>query len=240
MSSTNYELSSTFQNAAAYLSSASSLTRVSAAVKLELYGLFKYLTSSRLPTSSRPSIFDMTARAKWDAWARAGKGYEQPEEVEKRYLEIARTLGWTEQTKLDAKEDSTPPTSSNYDDLWDEDGGPSSKTSGAGGGMGLSVSSMVPPPKVVDSSIHGLALADDISGLTTLLDRYPETDLNALDEFGYAPIHLACDRGNVEIVKLLLTRGADRNIKDPDNLTPLELSKEAGHPDIEYLLEPTP
>ena len=30
---------------------------------------------------------------------------------------------------------------------------------------------------------------------------------------GYAPIHLACDRANVEVVKLLLARGADRNIK---------------------------
>lgn len=30
---------------------------------------------------------------------------------------------------------------------------------------------------------------------------------------GYAPIHLACDRGNVEVVKILLERGVDLAIK---------------------------
>jgi ankyrin repeat protein len=30
---------------------------------------------------------------------------------------------------------------------------------------------------------------------------------------GYAPIHLACDRGKTEIVRILLERGADTAIK---------------------------
>lgn len=30
---------------------------------------------------------------------------------------------------------------------------------------------------------------------------------------GYAPIHLACDRGHIDIVKLLLSRGAKQDVK---------------------------
>ncbi|KAF8971483.1 hypothetical protein BDZ97DRAFT_1786738, partial [Flammula alnicola] len=146
-----------------------------------LYGLFKYLTSSRMPSASRPSIFDMTGRAKWDAWAAVGKKYEQANEVEQRYLEIARSLGWTELAEVQPKKESK---SSTDEDIWDSDNGSSSGGSsrGDGGGLGVSVSSIAPPPKVLDNT-------------------------------GYAPIHLACDRGNTEIVNLLLQRGADRNIK---------------------------
>jgi len=225
----NYKPSSDFENAAAYLSSAPSLTKVSTGVKLELYGTFKYVTSSRTPTTSRPSIFDMTGRAKWDAWSAAGKKFERPEDAEKSYLEIARSLGWTPLTKVESKVESTP---TDEEDIWDKEELPSS----AGGGMGNAVSTMAPPPEVIDKSIHGLALSNDVAGLNVLLDKNPDTDLNLLDEYGYAPIHLACDRGNTGIVKILLARGADRNIKDPDGLSPLELSKEAGHSEIEALL----
>lgn len=233
---TNTQPSSNFQNAAAYLSSSSSLARVSNTIKLELYGLFKFVTVSRIPSTSRPSIFDMTGRAKWDAWAAVGKKYERPEEAERRYLEIARTLGWTEQEKGPDKRESETPSAD--EDIWDKD--EVSRGSSGGSGLAVSVSSMAPPPKVIDNSIHGTALSNDITGLKEILEAHPETDLNVLDEFGYAPIHLACDRGNVEIVKLLLQQGADKTIKDPDNFSPLELSKEAGHIEIVNLLVSTP
>ncbi len=34
-------------------------------------------------------------------------------------------------------------------------------------------------------------------------------------------LHWACDRGNLEVVKLLVRRGADINIQDTDKQTPL-------------------
>jgi len=237
----NIQPSPAFQNAASYLSSAPSLAQVSSAVKLELYGLFKYVTSSRTPTTSRPSIFDLTGRAKWDTWAATGKKYEGVGKAEQRYLDLARSLGWTESIVVHpGKEPESEPI--DYDTLLDSPYVPSAEgsSSGRGDGLGPSVSSMARPQEIHDASIHGLVLSNDIFGLEALLKTHPGTNLNALDEFGYAPIHLACDRGNVEVVKILLERGADRAIKDPDDLTPLELSQEAGHSEIENLLVTTP
>ncbi|TFK41261.1 hypothetical protein BDQ12DRAFT_432381 [Crucibulum laeve] len=227
---TSYVQTSSFQNAASYLSSASSLSKVSSVVKLELYGLFKYITVARIPTTSRPSIFDMTGRAKWDAWSAADKKYEKEQDAEIRYLEIARSLGWTEGTAPTAK----PQTQEEEEIDWDD--GVPAKSGTGGGGMGLSVSSMAPPKTEIDKSIHGLAVSNDVPGLTTLLELSPDTDLNALDEFGYAPLHLACDRGNIEIVRLLLSKGANRTVKDPDGFTLQELAQEAGHKEIESIL----
>lgn len=121
----------------------------------------------------------MAGRAKWDSWTAVGKKYERPEEVEQRYLEIARTLGWTEQTEVPAKREPEPPSTDK--DIWDKY--EVSHGSSGGGGLAVSVSSMAPPPKVIDNSIHGIALSNDITGLKEILEAHPETDLNVLDEF---------------------------------------------------------
>jgi len=209
------------------------LSKTSSTVKLELYGLFKYLTSSKSPTTSRPSIFDPIGRAKWDSWSAAGTKYEKGRDAESRYIEIARTLGWTE-----GAPESRPVVDTAAEDIWDDDSdeGASGSHRGGSGGMGLSVSTIPVPPKVDDRTIHGLAVSNDFAGLTALLAQHPETDLNELDEFGYSPLHLACDRGSQEIVKLLLKQGADATIKDPDGLSPRELANVAGHNEIEVIL----
>jgi ankyrin repeat protein len=66
---------------------------------------------------------------------------------------------------------------------------------------------------------------------------------------GYTPLHLAADRGHLEIVKLLLGKGVDKSIKvrafgsidmiksiiagqDPDDMTALELAQIVGHSGI--------
>ena len=132
-----------------------------------------------MPSTSRPSIFDMTGRAKWDAWATAGKQYQDAREAEKRYLEIAQTLGWAGST-AEIQVENVPSSST----TGDSDTTLEASNSGGGGGMGLSVSVMMPPPSsAVDKSIHGLALSNDVSGLTTLLEQCPETDLDAVDEY---------------------------------------------------------
>jgi len=224
--------SSNFDHAASYLSSASSLSNVSTAVKLELYGLFKCITVSTTPSTSRPSIFDMTGRAKWDAWSSAGKNFTGSEAAERRYLEIARSLGWTEDTLIDKETKDDGPLSHN----WEEEGTTSSNT-GSIRGMGGAVSSLVPPIEEPDRSIHGLAISNDASALSALLENNPETNPDELDEFGYTPLHLASDRGNLAVVQMLVNKGADTTIKDPDGLIASELAVVAGHEEVQKYLQ---
>ncbi|KAJ6604558.1 ankyrin repeat-containing domain protein [Mycena vulgaris] len=208
---------SAFDAAAAYLSNPSSASDVSSAVKLELYGLFKYINVSSLPTTPRPSIFDFTGRAKWDAWSTAGNTYSTKADAESRYLEIARSLGWTEGKPAGHDEPA--------------------KSSGEPAGFGTSVSSMSRPEEAHDASLHGLVVSNNLPGLVSLLKEDPSVDLNKRDDFGYTPLHLAADRGHFPVVEFLLEKGADRTIKDEDGLSAAELARAAGHERIVQLLD---
>lgn len=144
----------------------------------QLYGLYKYVTVSPMPNLSRPSIFDMTGRAKWDAWSTAGKTYSRGEDAQQRYIEIARNLGWTEETVIETELEVQRADS---EDIWDDE---SQRARSGGNGMGGAVSTMASSTKLeADESIHGLAVSNDIPSLTALLDKYPDTDLDGLDEF---------------------------------------------------------
>jgi hypothetical protein len=134
----------------------------------------------------------MTGRAKWDAWSAASNAYgDHREKAEKRYLEIARDLGWTE--------DFAPPELQNQsytegdevtgssEDSWksrnNESGSNRGEGGNGGGGMGTSVSAMAPPPLDDQDarSLHGLAVANKDSELSSYLDASPG-DINKLDE----------------------------------------------------------
>ncbi|KAJ7786214.1 ankyrin repeat-containing domain protein [Mycena metata] len=219
-----------FDAAAAYLSNAS-VVNVSSALKLELYGLFKYVNVSSVPTTPRPSIFDFTGRAKWDAWAAAGNTYSSKADAESRYLEIARSLGWKE----GAVAETAP---SEDENIWDSDDDTTkpSKGSGEPAGLGNSVSSMARPEAERDASLHGLAVSNQLQELVSLVQDEPSVDINARDDFGYTPLHLAADRGHLPIVEFLLQKGADRTLKDEDDLTAVELAQAAGHERIVHIL----
>jgi len=54
---------------------------------------------------------------------------------------------------------------------------------------------------------------------------------------GRTPLHAAAADGSTRCLQLLLHRGADTTIRDEMGKTPLELARDAGHVEIEQLLE---
>ncbi|TFK30361.1 ankyrin [Coprinopsis marcescibilis] len=230
----SHTVSPNFQSAVAYLSSYSGAT--SNTTKLELYGLYKYLTVSPTPTTSRPGILDFAGRAKWDAWSQAGKIYKTCQDAESRYIKIASGFGWTEGTVI-AKTPGKSTGPSAEEDIWDSDS--EAERSSGGDGLGLFVSTMSRPEEASDSSLHGAAVQGDVARVKQLLKNSGQ-DVNKFNDDGYTPLHLASDRGHLEIVKLLLATGADRNIPDADEFTPLQLAEIAGREDVVAALLATP
>jgi acyl-CoA-binding protein len=148
-------------------------------VSTQLYGLFKYVTVSASPNTSRPSVFDMTGRAKWDAWSAAGKTYHDGADAENRYLAIARSLGWEKETTgaRESKSDEI-----DLDNISDDDNS-SGGSDGGGGPMGGTVSSMASLHEEIDlNTIHGLAVSNDGPKLASFLREYPHLDINSLNE----------------------------------------------------------
>ena len=148
---------------------------------IQLYGLFKTVSVGLSPTTSRPSIFDITGRAKWDAWSRIGKEYSDVECAEARYLELAKELGWdgTEQSSVPEANKGKGKASEGDDEaIWDSEES-SSKVSG---GLGFSVSTLAYTKEASERSVHGFAVEDKTREIEELLARAPDLDLNGLDE----------------------------------------------------------
>lgn len=121
----------------------------------------------------------MTGRAKWDAWSNTGKKYaKRGADAERRYLEVARELGWVPGFTNDTREEG---------EVWDEDLGVSvslSSTAG-GGGMGGSVSAMAASESgdAGQHSLHGFAIQGDVNEITRFFVANPLADVNQQDEY---------------------------------------------------------
>lgn len=161
-------------------------------------------------TQSRPSFFKMQERAKFDAWAALGT--MSPESAMQAYVDALTTLvpGWF---------------------------GEASKGSGS---FGLSVSR----PKVEEileseKSIEDYIREGNVDKLKELLKEIDEGELNSLDENGLGLVHWASDRGNVDVLKLILTTaGIDINLRDNEGQTALHYACSCGHKAcVELLLE---
>lgn len=144
----------------------------------QLYGLYKFVTLSRTPNTSRPGLLDFTGKAKWDSWQEIGKKYStQPDPdgvAQARYLEIAKSLGWE-------------PGTTAGDVLLDQDNnGERGSMKGVVTGTGVFVSTMSAPKDDNGDdlgTIHGLAIAGDAQKMEEILKADPSLDLNQKDGF---------------------------------------------------------
>lgn len=82
-----------------------------------------------------------------------------------------------------------------------------------------------------------------------LLEKYPTIDVDVPSERGNTPLHLAVLSSKIEwaknedvaeMVRLLLRHGAKRDVQNFDDLTPLELARQLGKPQLIQLLSESP
>ncbi|MBS1807257.1 MAG: ankyrin repeat domain-containing protein [Acidobacteria bacterium] len=87
----------------------------------------------------------------------------------------------------------------------------------------------------LNEEILAAARKSDVAKIKELLAK--GADVNAKSPYGATPLFFACDRGSVEVVKLLLENGADANIQDTFyKATPLGWAMNKGKPEIIKLL----
>lgn len=126
--------------------------------------------------------------------------------------------------------DSDSERDSGEEGIWKSDSEMAQSSRGGGGeGMGNIVSTMVTHEGEDQSVISVLAISGTAEDMLSYLNKNPEVDVNEADENvsmscrcpghtltpeqSYTALHLACDRGNIAVAQLLLSRGADMNIK---------------------------
>ena len=84
--------------------------------------------------------------------------------------------------------------------------------------------------KTIAPPLHLAVLLGDGRMTTLLLELGARIDDSFATEdgpFGQTPLMLAADEGNLQLVRLLLARGANVNQRDPDSLTPLMIAASA-------------
>lgn len=81
------------------------------------------------------------------------------------------------------------------------------------------------------------AVDDGLIDVAKLLIDKGQIPLNTLDSAGWSPLHLAAGHNNLEMVTLLLAKGADVNIKDSNGNTPLAWAREMNGTDVINELE---
>jgi len=93
--------------------------------------------------------------------------------------------------------------------------------------IGSSGCILLPHPRSAYLPIHQHAQDGDVALVTQDLAANPK-DLDAPDDAGLTPLHLAAARCRPPVVELLLERGAEVNRKDDGGATPLHLAAQEG------------
>jgi ankyrin repeat protein len=86
-----------------------------------------------------------------------------------------------------------------------------------------------------DNGLHCVVRWGDLSAANALIEA--GIDVNKAGELGYTPLHVACMQGNVEMVKLLVDKGANMFALSEGD-APFATARLAGHDQICDLLAP--
>ena len=87
----------------------------------------------------------------------------------------------------------------------------------------------------LNEDFFAAARKGDIAAVKAFLDK--GVDVNAKTQYGATALSYACDKGHTELVKLLLERGANPNVRDTFyNATPMSWAAPKGYTEIVKLL----
>lgn len=178
---------------------------------LEMYGLYKQSTVG-VNTTPKPGVFSIQARSKWTAWHDLGDMSKV--DAMTKYVDKMKHIdpAWADATCADDKKFG--------------------KTKGW-----MTVSSMEPDDLVPDAekTLFDHVKEGNHNNVVEIIDANREL-LNQLDETGMGLIHWAADRGDENILNVLLTRGADVNVIGADGQTALHYASSCGHLECVKLL----
>ena len=176
---------------------------------LHFYAFYKQAINGKC-NIPKPLFFNIQERAKWDAWNSLG-AMDDAEAMYKYVDHLSELVpDW-----LDTSNGNTE-------------------------NFGISVSR----PKQIDQhinesdkSIQDFIRDGNTSKLKNLLKDIDSEDLNSLDDNGMGFLHWASDRGNTEVLKMLLNRSdLDINLRDNEGQTALFYASSCGHHECLKLL----
>lgn len=250
------EIEEKFKRAADYLQQI--VNKLDSNQLLEFYGLFKVCTVGPCNTS-KPGIFSMQARAKWNAWN--DLGLMNKEFAMRTYVtkldDIEPDWDAKSSTKTASKKAlwvsvSTPMAvaeenvnSSDTKTLIDHVKDENIDEVLAFFTSSISIERQKNPDKSAIVNKYG---SDGLAAIHWAADRgYANileillrngADVNLIDkDSGQTALHYAISCGHVECVKILLKYGANRNIADSDDVTCMHLANDCEDHNIIQLLE---
>ncbi|PAV81820.1 hypothetical protein WR25_00342 isoform A [Diploscapter pachys] len=207
------ELMAQFDAAASFLPAIAS--KLSSTDLMSLYALYKQATCGPAIVSEKPSVFDVRARAKYDAWASLGNALSR-ENAMRNYTEKLTGFGWQpgEQPSHSKQGWGMRPSRMAMDEEEDESRNDSE-----------------------ESQWFDAARADDVEKMQTLLLKNPNL-LEATDEYlGMTALHFAVDAGSEQVVEWLIDEtNVDVNRQDPQGNTALHFAALCGRSNIAQLL----
>lgn len=77
-----------------------------------------------------------------------------------------------------------------------------------------------------------LAILGDVLGMSDMLDKHPEVANLKEEENGNIPLHVACSKGNLALVRLLIARGANIDSQDIFGNAPLHYACDKAQKDV--------
>jgi ankyrin repeat protein len=86
-----------------------------------------------------------------------------------------------------------------------------------------------------DNALHCIVRWGDLDAAQTLINA--GVDVNKAGDLGYTPLHVACMKGNIELVKLLIDSGADLFAMNEGDI-PFTSARLAGHDAVGDFMAP--